>query len=287
MLIGVDGGATGTRARVADSAGQTLGEGRAGPSSLTLGIAQAWANVQQAVAEATEAAGLDPAAIATAQMATALAGTRNPVNLAAFLDACPYRQPPMVLTDGHASVLGAFDGRPGAVVAVGTGVAGHRRFGDGAVREVSGWGFPVGDEGGGAWIGRQAIAVLLHHVDGRRPQPGPLVTALTDLLGDTVAAIQSWLYPTSATRYATLAPVVLNAAAEHDAAAIDILARAGAAIVEVVRALDGYGAAAPALALTGGLAQPLNPWLPATLTARAVQPIGTALDGAVLALVPR
>ncbi|MEY8690213.1 MAG: ATPase, partial [Leptothrix sp. (in: b-proteobacteria)] len=40
-LIGLDGGGTGTRARLASPDGRVLGSGEAGPSALGQGVAQA------------------------------------------------------------------------------------------------------------------------------------------------------------------------------------------------------------------------------------------------------
>jgi len=63
FLIGVDGGGSGTRACLAHSPHQAsgipvhLGAGTAGPSGLSLGIANAWTAVEQAIAAAFASAG--------------------------------------------------------------------------------------------------------------------------------------------------------------------------------------------------------------------------------------
>eukprot|EP01037_Dinobryon_pediforme_P038034 gene38034-45821_t len=51
---------TTSRARLADAAGRTLGEGRAGSSNLNAGIAQARLSILAATNEALAAAGLAP-----------------------------------------------------------------------------------------------------------------------------------------------------------------------------------------------------------------------------------
>src|SRR5262245_39910498 len=58
FLIGIDGGGTGTRARLCGADGRPLAQGEAGPSGLVHGIEQAWRQVLQAVAVAFERAGL-------------------------------------------------------------------------------------------------------------------------------------------------------------------------------------------------------------------------------------
>src|SRR5207237_4328416 len=70
-------------------------------------------------------------------------------------------------TDSFAMLVGAHQGRPGAIVAAGTGSVGEVLRGDGTRCTVGGWGFPVGDEGSGAWLGLQAVRHAQAALDGR------------------------------------------------------------------------------------------------------------------------
>ena len=282
LLIAVDGGATGTRARIADARGRALGAGEAGPGSLTLGVDRAWTNVRAAIAEATRTGGL-PCAPEGTRYGFALAGSRHPGNRAAFLAAKPPGCSVRLMTDGHASLIGALGGRPGSVVAVGTGTAGHRLFADGTSIAVDGWGFPAGDEGSGAWIGLEAARLHLRAVDGRMPAAGVLAEALADRLGRSVGTIQDALVGAASTTYAALAPPVIEAADAGDPAAIGILRRAGTEIGRTIAALDRDDPA-PAVALIGGLAPALAAWLPPNHHDRLVPVRGTALDGVLLVL---
>jgi glucosamine kinase len=286
LLIAVDGGATGTRVRVADAAGQRLGEGHAGPSSLSLGVAAAWTNIGVALDLALADAGLAPSALADARVGCALAGSRNAGRRAAFFDSNPLGLPTLLMTDGYASLIGALGGQPGTVLAVGTGVAAHRLHSDHTTSECSGWGFPQGDEGGGAWIGLHAARAVLRHYDGRDTRPSLLHGALTAVMGHTVAALQDWLVGAPSTKLAQLAPLVLAAAAEQDAVALQILHAAGAELALCAQALDGGDPTVP-VALVGGLAAALLPYLPADLTSRIVPAQGAALDGVLLVLAGR
>ena len=69
--IGVDGGGTGTRARLQDPGGRTLGEGKAGPSGLSQGLEQAWSHVELAVLAAFASAGLQRPALQRCALALA------------------------------------------------------------------------------------------------------------------------------------------------------------------------------------------------------------------------
>ena len=283
LLVAIDGGATGTRVRLGDASGTTLAEATAGPSSLTLGVDQAWRHIRAALSDALAQRGLGSDALTAARIGCALAGSRNASNLAVFRRTNPLDRPVEVMTDGYAGLVGGLGGRPGTVVAAGTGVAAHRLLPDGTSRYCSGWGFPAGDEGGGAWIGLQAVHVLLRTLDGRDRRGSALAERLGYVLGCDVDTVQQWLQSAPATKYASLAPIVVDAAAAGDAVARDILTRAGSELAIAVAALDGTDPA-PAVALVGGLAAPLTPFLPEGLAARLTPAAGGVLDGVMLVL---
>ncbi|MDB5961302.1 MAG: ATPase, partial [Massilia sp.] len=74
FIIGVDGGGTGTRVRLARADGSELSQGRAGPSALAHGIVNAWASVDSAVAAAFANAALPQPALHTIAIGLGLAG---------------------------------------------------------------------------------------------------------------------------------------------------------------------------------------------------------------------
>jgi glucosamine kinase len=282
-LVAIDGGASGTRVRLADAAGGVLAEATAGPGSLTLGVEQAWHHIGEALA----AVGLESAvAGGPVRIVAALAGSRNPDAVARFHRLNPLGVPVRVMTDGYASLIGALGGRPGTVAAVGTGVAVHRLHADGRTAECSGWGFPAGDEGGGAWIGHQAIRWWLGHLDGRDRRSSCLGPAMAETLGTAAGPVQAWLLGANATKYASLAPRVVDAAAAGDAVARDILDAAAAEVARGIAALDG-DAPAERLALIGGLGPVIADRLPGDQRRRQVEPAGSALDGLMLVLLRR
>lgn len=285
IFLGVDGGATGTRARAVNSAGQILGEGQAGPSNLNFGIETAW----QAVASACVAAlGLaDPAVFRNTDlnhviMACGIAGAANPTLQQAFLQDSPKLAQLELVEDALTMLIGAHGGEPGVVVAIGTGTIGYAVTPAGLSKRVGGWGFPVGDEGSGAWLGWRALSQYLQQLDGRAPAApdNTLYEALGNNCGTNRVDILNWLARTNSTKYATLAPLVVAAAASGDQTAQTLMREAGIEIERIAQALDP--AAHLPLALTGGLAQPMQPYLPQTLLARCQTSKGTALDGAIL-----
>ncbi|PWF46018.1 BadF/BadG/BcrA/BcrD ATPase family protein [Massilia glaciei] len=280
-LIGVDGGGTGTRVRLARADGTELAQGRGGPSGLSLGIAPAWAAVGDAVAQAFREIGIDRPAIGAAAIGLGMAGVHNKQWAARFAAADPGYGALALDNDGYTTLLGAHRGEPGIIVAIGTGSVGQALFADGSLREVGGWGFPAGDEAGGGWIGLRAINHIEKVLDGRRPD-SPFARELIAACGGDRDAVQLWLGRATQTSYASLAPIVVRHATS-DSTARAFLADAGHEVAEITAALDPSGRLP--LALCGGLGEPLRPHLPPELLARSVQAHGDAASGALRMIV--
>jgi glucosamine kinase len=287
VLAVVDGGATGTRVRLHDRAQAVLAEAVGGPASLTLGVEQTWRNVETAMRDAIRQAGLDDAEHLDLHLAAGLAGARSPANRAAFHAGDPFGCKSItIVTDGYSSLVGALDGRPGIALAVGTGVTGYALRADGSVVETSGWGFPAGDEGGGAWIGWRALQAFTKWWDRRLVGDSTLFRFLPDQIGKSFDDIQTWLLTARSTQFATLAPCVVKAAEQGDELAESILQDAVAELELVIAALDPPDKDPP-IALLGGLAQVFAPRFPDRIRARTVPPKGNALAGLLRILSDR
>jgi glucosamine kinase len=276
-LIGVDGGGTGTRVRLARADGSELAQAHSGPSGLAHGIAPAWQSVNDAVAKAFKTIGVSQPAIGSIAIGLGLAGVHNKLWAAQFEAANPGFAALRLETDGFTTLMGAHQGRPGTIVAIGTGSVGQALLADGSQREVGGWGFPAGDEASGGWIGLRAINHIEQVIDGRKPQSA-FAQAVIDACGGNRNAIQEWLGTATQTSYAQLAPIVIAHAGSDDSARA-FLVDAGHEVASIARALDP-GATLP-LALCGGLGAPLREFLPADLLARSVAPMGDAASGAL------
>jgi glucosamine kinase len=276
-LIGVDGGGTGTRVRLARAGGAELAQGRSGPSGLAHGIDQAWASVGDAVGKAFRAAGIDHPALATVAIGLGLAGVHNKQWAAQFCAANPGYAALLLETDGFTTLIGAHQGHPGTIVAIGTGSVGQALLPGGEQREVGGWGFPAGDEASGGWIGLRAINHIEQVIDGRQPA-SRFAQAVIDACGGNRNAIQVWLGSATQTSYAGLAPIVIEHAGS-DSVARGFLHDAGREVARIADALDPSGSLP--LALCGGLGAPLRAYLPAEILARSVAPHGDAASGAL------
>jgi N-acetylglucosamine kinase-like BadF-type ATPase len=208
-----------------------LASSEAGPSNhLLVSAATAHASVSQAVSGA-----LDAAALTIADIECVSAGMAGvDFNGAGAADVEPVFRDlgfkrTVIHSDMVAAHAGALDGRPGVLVIAGTGSAMLAVNTAGSPIKIGGWGPLFGDQGSGFAIGRDALHQAALSFDGLAP-PTSLVERLVDALGcrsffETITAVYGGRM--SQRDIASLAPLVAQAAAEGDPAALGILCRAG------------------------------------------------------------
>jgi glucosamine kinase len=282
LYLGIDGGGTTSRARLADAEGRILGEGRAGSSNLTLGIDVAQKAIREATDKAFAAAGLPVSRQALVHAGLGLAGANVPW-LAAEIGAAAFPFSSVsVASDAVAACLGAHDGQDGAILILGTGSQGLAIVG-GQATAIGGWGFALGDDGSGAILGRAAIrAALLSH-DGLAPSSALTGALLSRFHGDPGEAVV-WARSATPRDYGGFAPLIFEHARSGDAVARGLIAESAASVATMLERLASLGA--HRIALMGGLAEPIRPFLATSSAALLVVPRGDALDGA-LALARR
>jgi glucosamine kinase len=277
FLLGVDGGGTRCRARLARRSGQVLGEGTAGPANLRQGFVEAFAAILDAAGQCLAAAGLPRTMLGQTTACLALAGASEPDQLdAARRHPLPFAHA-LITTDAEAACVGAHGGQDGAVVIVGTGSIGWGIV-DGRCHRVGGWGLAVSDEGSGAWLGREAVRRALWAHDGRIEWT-PLLERVFARFDRDAHAVVRWTATAAPRDYGEIAPLVFDAAGRGDAAAIELAELGAGHIAALVAQLGRVGA--QRIALVGGLAAAIEPYLPATARSRLVAPQGDALAGAL------
>src|SRR5579871_1452528 len=250
LLLGVDGGATRCRARLADMSGATLAEAVGGPANIRFGLEQSLAAVFQAGAQCLNAAGLSRQDSHRIIACLALAGASEPACCAAAAQhPHPYRDA-LVITDAQAACVGAHRGGDGGIIIVGTGSIGWAELGGRHVR-LGGWGLAVSDEGSGAWLGREALRRVLWAHDGRI-QWTPLLTILFGRFQSDPHAIVRFSSDGRPRDFAELAPMVVDRAAADDPVAVELMRCAGSHADALARGLIALGTRR--LALMGGLA---------------------------------
>lgn len=262
FVFAVDGGASKTEVELRSMDGSVLARHRGGPCNLyqdpDAGLA-----VIRAGWEACR--GQTGAVVAETCLSAGLAGLGGPRTQPRFYATFQDFGRLCLSSDGYVALVGAYGRAPGAMLSIGTGTVGSRFDAAGVFTQLGGWGFLAGDRGGGAWLGLEAVKAWLEHREGTGIGHGSkrLWDAVEARLGTERAAILGWLRDASPAMFASLVPEVLLAASEGCDVAVALLREAGAYLARLARALCLDGTLE--LALSGGLAHPLIPWLQAAL----------------------
>jgi glucosamine kinase len=238
ILLGVDVGGSHTAAALARSDGTVLARVEGPGAAVRPGQTEATAaTIAEVVARAAQLAGVTLPADRAVIGAAGAGRTPERAELRTRLATHRLARRLEVTTDGEIALVAAFGTEPGIVVCAGTGSIAYARDPQGALHRAGGYGWQLGDEGGGYWIGRQALAAAGraedHRGAGIRSIPSLLRTAgLTDFDG-----LVRWAATATPSQVAALAPGVLHEAEEGQEAAQRILDGAAQALGDLVLAL--------------------------------------------------
>jgi N-acetylglucosamine kinase-like BadF-type ATPase len=241
FYLGIDGGGSKTAALVTDESGAPRGRGLAGGSNhLRVGIETATRNIERAVNIALVESGIAIREIEYAYCG--IAGSDHPEHHERVVESLRTFFPRgnfIVDTDARIALTGAVGFGSGIVIIAGTGSVAFGRNDRGQECRAGGWGPILGDEGSGYAIGRDGLAAVLRAHDGRGP-----ATELTDLLCREhdmcdPADLPRYIYSanTHADDIARCGELVMEAAADGDAVAHDIIHRAAIDLAECVIAV--------------------------------------------------
>lgn len=229
-MLGVDGGATKTRAVVLDGSLKTLGEGTAGPSNpLRVGVSEAASAVREAVDLACADGGVRRSDIAAAEFG--LAGVKRSdlrERMREALAALGIKSFDVV-TDADVALYGVTEGKAGLVIIAGTGSICCGVNARGRHACAGGWGPVAGDEGSGSWIARRGLQAAARATDGRGPKT-PLVEAACVYFNvGEPSDLSTAIYAPSVThnRIAGFGRFVIEAAKKRDGVAREIVVEAG------------------------------------------------------------
>ena len=200
---------------------------------------------------------------------------------------CPWR----LAGDHEIALHGAHSGGPGLALIAGTGsiCCGKNERGE-AVR-AGGWGHLIDDGGSGYALGRDLLSAVVRQWDGRGEETALTRLLLARLEIETPQELVAYVYGGDKSRVASLAPLAGQAAAQGDRTALDIYARNGAELGELVlAAAKRLGMETGEVALLGGLLtgdghlrEALTAWLAERAPGlRCIEPRQDAAAGAAM-----
>ncbi len=295
-----DGGASGSRYAIFDANGRRIAQTHGKPASLSLGTEAACTAIREAISALGVQACNDPDWMPQNIM-LGLAGAEQVQRKQQLISLLPQSLQCRIVTDGYAHLHGVTAGKPGICLSLGTGSVIHWHNADAQHGMAGGWGFPVGDESSGAWLGRALVNAWLWSIDAgqtvgeqrqdriatiaaanitaasqRSLQPGKqLIAGLEKRIGKSRSDIQQWTINAVSTDYATLVDLLLQAAANEDPLAMQLQSLG---TQDCLRLLALCPNELPVY-VTGGLAPFYESQLRKHLGSRLATAKGDALDG--------
>jgi len=175
-VLGIDVGGTKTVCLLADQDGTILSTARQVGANLQGAGELALEKVLHGVMEAALAGQhVMPAAICLGIAGVDRAEDQDVVR--EIMDRIGYKATILIVNDALIALQAGIGDAPGIVIVSGTGSIAYGRNDRGEAERAGGWGYVLGDEGSGYWIGRQALRAVVRHADGRGRK-----TSLTPLL---------------------------------------------------------------------------------------------------------
>lgn len=269
LLLGIDGGGTGCRAAIADDTGRVLARANGDAANIASDPERARANIIEVAGRVMAMAGcqrIDAAGLG-------LAGA-NAAGASRVVDGILPTDRLRLETDAVTATLGALGPRDGIVAAIGTGAVYARRRGA-DFRQAGGYGLVLGDEGSGAWLGREALSAALQADDGLLPMT-PWLSAMIARHGG-IGGVIAFAQKASPADFAALAPEIISDSG-RDEATRRLVTRAEGRVAAAIAALQS-GAADLPVVFIGGLGRFYAHRLQGRF--QTVDPTGEPLDGAL------
>jgi N-acetylglucosamine kinase-like BadF-type ATPase len=263
-VLGIDVGGTKTVCFLSDEEGKVLSTAK-GPGANLQAVGEL--QLEKVLHTVMEEA-VTPHATIPSAICLGIAGVDRPDDagvVRGIMSRIGYKARTLVVNDALIALQAGVGSAPGIVIVAGTGSIAYGRDSRGRAARAGGWGYVLGDEGSGYWMGRLALRAIVREADGR----GQPTTLTARVLAHFGASRPDELFQTvyredfTPAAVAALARHVQLARDEGDPIATAILTRAAqelvAAAVSVVKQLELTGEDFT-FVLSGGMFKAV-PWL--------------------------
>jgi glucosamine kinase len=236
-ILAIDGGQSSTSCLIGRSDGVLLASGWGGPAavpSAALSEGLMKTALTACVSEALDSSVLRPEKFAAAYLSLT-GGSDTALRVLPGL-VCIDRIE--AASDSEAALASGTFGEPGLALISGTGCIAYALNRRGEKYIGGGWGYLLGDEGSGFWIGLQAVRSALRAQDGRIPCSEFTRQVMQQLGVDDMREAQARIYNDMILRpeIARLTPLVMEWASKGEPVAVEIIDQAAAELAGLVKA---------------------------------------------------
>jgi N-acetylglucosamine kinase len=257
QVLGIDVGGTKTICLLGDDQGRIVASARGPGANLQavgeLGLEKVLHGVMEA---AVAPQGATPSAICLG-----IAGVDRPEDAATvrgIMGRIGYKARILVVNDALIALRAGIADGAGIVIVAGTGSIAYGCDRDGFAARAGGWGYVLGDEGSGYWMGRLALRAIVREADGRGPATSLTPRVLSHFGAERPEELLQTVYHDdfNAAAVAALATHLQQARDDGDAVAAAILDRAAQELVGAAASVTtqlGLSTEEFAFVLSGGI----------------------------------
>jgi len=240
-VIGIDGGGTETKGALTDFSGSILSQyvGTA-TNYQVIGGQKLKVELERMFDELMQRAAISEKKVSHIYLGLAGAGRASDrQEIKALFQRTPYENKITVESDARVALAGAFGGKAGIILIAGTGAICFGKNESGPVVRSGGWGYMLGDEGSGYFVGQQAIMAALKDLDGRGEKTSLRQQLESRYHLQQIDEIIPLIYKgkIDRTEIASLTPIVFKVAEEGDTLAVDIVKRTGQELGKLAKAV--------------------------------------------------
>lgn len=240
-VIGADGGGTKTELVLIDELGNLIAKERVGSTNYqAMGGAKVKQELLAGFNKLVKKSNIQLNKINHIFLGLAGAGRKSDQNeiLALFRD-MEIGGRLSVESDAIVALAGAFGTEPGIIIISGTGAICFGKNKEGKVVRSGGWGYLLGDEGSGYYIGRSAIIAALKYFDGRGEKTDLLQKITQHFNLNSIEEIIPQIYQNKIDRIkiADLAPIVFERAKIGDIISDEIIKKTGQELGRLAKAV--------------------------------------------------
>ncbi len=241
FFVGVDGGGTKTELVMLSDQGEFIARTKVGSTNIqAVGAGKVKQELLNGFQKILKKSNVDLKHVEHFFLGLAGAGRKSDqLEIKRLFDKTSFQGKIYVDSDAIIALAGAFGTKPGIILISGTGSICFGKNQQGQMVRSGGWGYLLGDEGSGYFIGNNAIIAALKDFDGRGERTRLLPEIVSFFQVKSIEEIIPLIYQNKITRVqiADLAPLVFRVAAEGDFIAEEIIKRTGKELGILARAV--------------------------------------------------
>ena len=207
----IDGGETKSNATLYDLNGKVLAKSKTDSGNIYNDVLKVEKNINRMWSDCCKKAKLKKKIIESETIASfGLAGSRFKKNRKYLIKNINYFKKLILSTDGYIALAGTFKNESVGILNIGTGVVAHLILKNNYSQQLSGWGFPYGDKGGGWWIGLRMVQETLKAIDGYIVKKDIIVKKTLEIVGKKDLRILNWLSQSKIVQLAKLSKIFFS-----------------------------------------------------------------------------